>query len=1004
MTTTLLKSIQKARTPFETTVADADALSKFSELSRDQTFKGDRAKSAARLKHLHVCRVRSAIPRGRAARRWLARLRFTALRNPRLLAELGDVPFVHLLAPIAENCLLELLRRLRGNARRSAGRQYPWEGEPPIGLVRGLVHTLRDLSWRCFLEEFEAFRRQTGDASAYERFVRAQRESKDGGVVGKYPVLARILATACAQWIDHCHQLAARLRRDFTSPAARIDMGLSDRHHGGKSVAVVTLTNGERWVYKSRDLACEARFAELQTELNELLPHRPFLAHEIIERDGYGWAKFVEHRYCPPDRIDVFYHNAGSLLGLLHLLGTTDCHLENVRACGCHLVFIDAESLFSAAVKRDGAPADAAFDAEDTAIRTGMLPRWIFQGRAGETLATDFSALGALQGFPKLVKGPLWSGVNTDAMCVTLAFPASGAGEHLPGPTPRAFEFREEICAGYTEMLDLFARHRNVLVGTSGSIFERLAACAVRYIHRPTLAYRLIFENSLRPKYLKDGAVWAASLDLLSHAYLKDNGTADAWGLHREELAAMLRLDIPYFGLQADCPVLCDGRGEPLLRFARSAYVDATRRIASLDLGTVRLQAGIVRQALIASKPASPVGAAVRPFTGCQAADTCGADQCIEAALIVGNRLLTSPLIDQSIWLGLSYHHEGRRFQLGDIGPWFYGGTAGIAVFFAALARVGNEDRFRRAAGQVLDTTLGRLERAGYCLDARTGPCGALEGPPSILFALSLLDRLDPVGGYGERRAALLARMEPAHFIAERPPLDLVAGLAGAALVVGSLRREGVVGRDVFEVVHGRLAALAHGASVETGQRAGLSHGFSSGIFALAKALQSSPPDGVLAAVGQLIDAENVFFDPTQDAWPDMRSRPWRFTSTWCNGALGVRYAREAAAPYVPRAAADLDLAESALRRAGLPTEPTLCCGVAGHMISGDGIACFDEALRLRAAGIIDVLRAGDGLRLIPNVADDVQIPGLFLGESGVGYALLRAARPELVPNFLRFE
>src|SRR5690606_33615502 len=115
-----------------------------------------------------------------------------------------------------------------------------------------------------------------------------------------------------------------------------IDAGRSDPHSGGRTVHLLEFASGLRLVYKPRSLGVDRAFLEF---LDWLAlrgapvppPSSPTFVARVLDRGSHGWAEFVEHRECS-DRAAVrrYYRNSGSLLALVHALGGTDFHYENI--------------------------------------------------------------------------------------------------------------------------------------------------------------------------------------------------------------------------------------------------------------------------------------------------------------------------------------------------------------------------------------------------------------------------------------------------------------------------------------------------------------------------------------------------------------------------------------------------------------------------------------------------------------------------------------------------
>ena len=114
---------------------------------------------------------------------------------------------------------------------------------------------------------------QHSATTRYDQFIT---EMKTGGfrrLFEEKPVLLRLISTITRQWLDASREFVTRLdadlaavRRDILhscadSRVARIEGGLSDPHHGGRSVLIVELEDGSRVVYKPKDLRLDAALA-----------------------------------------------------------------------------------------------------------------------------------------------------------------------------------------------------------------------------------------------------------------------------------------------------------------------------------------------------------------------------------------------------------------------------------------------------------------------------------------------------------------------------------------------------------------------------------------------------------------------------------------------------------------------------------------------------------------------------------------------------------------------
>jgi lantibiotic modifying enzyme len=199
----------------------------------------------------------------------------------------------------------------------------------------------------------------TGPASGIHESFIAQMQS--GGLVQffeEYCVLARAVARLMVNWIDASAEFLTRLASDLDALRARfqpetelgkierLSAGLSDPHHGGRSVAIITFASGLSIVYKPKSLQTEEAYSQLLEWLNAAGTSLPLRGLNVLARPGYGWVAFVEHAAPADDLARArFYKRSGMLLCLFYLLESNDVHSENLIAAGEHPMLIDAETL-----------------------------------------------------------------------------------------------------------------------------------------------------------------------------------------------------------------------------------------------------------------------------------------------------------------------------------------------------------------------------------------------------------------------------------------------------------------------------------------------------------------------------------------------------------------------------------------------------------------------------------------------------------------------------------
>ena len=353
--------------------------------------------------------------------------------RPQELGELGCTePFVHIWRPAAAWALQTLQARCQHLQPQLQLTNAAW-----LNLGESLLERLCNTADQALWEQFNQRRTPgqmllahlgaKGDGTgepvheAYDHFVAEQLSSGYGLLLGEFPVLGRLLAVITELWLESSEEMLRRLaasrlelQQHFGIPAEallhKVQLGLSDPHRGGRAVAILSFGDVDgaeviKVVYKPKDMQVDQIYQHFLQTLNDASTLPPLRTLMVVSRDGYGFMEWVEHRPCSSnEELACFYTNAGRTMAVLHVLGCTDCHYENLIASGDQLVLIDTETLLEADLRdlisddaeTEDQPSDLQTSMQGSVLRSGLLPQWLMAG-AGKKRAFDISALGIQQ-------------------------------------------------------------------------------------------------------------------------------------------------------------------------------------------------------------------------------------------------------------------------------------------------------------------------------------------------------------------------------------------------------------------------------------------------------------------------------------------------------------------------------------------------------------------------------------------------------------------------------
>ena len=200
---------------------------------------------------------------------------------------------------------------------------------------------------------------------------------------------------------------------------------------------------------------------------------------------------------------------------------------------------------------------------------------------------------------------------------------------------------------------------------------------------------------------------------------------------------------------------------------------------------------------------------------------------------------------------------------------------------------------------------------------------------------------------------------------------------------------------------------------------AGFAHGAAGMAWALLKLAAATGQPRFRAVALEAIAYERSLYSPDARNWPDLRPSPssaqaaagaWpSFMTAWCHGAPGIGLARLHSRELLDGAPvrAEIEAAMETTTARGLGGSHCLCHGDLGN------VDLLLEARRLdgdrRWSTVIDHTAAGvlhdvERQRFLCGTPSGVESPGLMTGLAGIGYGLLRLARPGFVPSVLVLE
>jgi lantibiotic modifying enzyme len=288
-----------------------------------------------------------------------------------------------------------------------------------------------------------------------------------------------------------------------------------------------------------------------------------------------------------------------------------------------------------------------------------------------------------------------------------------------------------------------------------------------------------------------------------------------------------------------------------------------------------------------------------------------------------------------------------------------------------------------------------------------TCPIGAYEGLGSLIYLFSHIHALWHDPAQLALAEALLPILE--RCIEQDERLDIMGGAAGAIVSLLSLQQTSLwsqalpvalrCGEHLLRRLPARLAQHT--------LQPGFAYGLAGMAYSLLTLAEVSPDERLRQTALDLLARERSLFVPERRNWPRLVEQEREdFPVAWCHGASGIALARLGTLALLddPATRSEIALALQTTCEAGFGLNHALCHGDLGNLdvlLAAQQVLGRPEDELEVARRTAQVFESIERQGWITGVPLHRETPGLLTGLAGIGYELLRLARPKLVPSVL---
>lgn len=845
-----------------------------------------------------------------------------------------------------------------------------------------------------------------------------------------YPCLKRLIFETIYNFYVNYSELYKRYKSDYNElrtlmfeeelgNLVKVDASVSDSHHAGKTVAILHFENGQRIVYKPRNLRPECAYQRYISDIQRGCKMN-MKTFKIINHEKYGWEEYVEAQECTnKEEVENYYYRFGVLIFINYILNANDLHGENIIAAGEYPVIIDAETILDNVkyLSEKNARLTISSYIHESVLYSGLLPYYRFV-RKGKPV--NMGAINGTEGeeYPILV--PVVKEPGTSNMHYGYVHPVTHANNNLVkinGNFIKPDLYADQICNGFEDAYRYVMGNSSYFIENT-SIFEEMS---VRHLIQDTQRYSMILHTSYHPFFMQNGRDRNLFMGKMFSHYEQVQSDKGIVGAEIEE---MLHGDIPYFTLNTSKKSLFgnDGATEFTGYFEETSIERLKEKIKKMSRQQMEEQKRFIRISL------TDLNKSEKDMSVFNLERVSSKDESIDHSIIevaiekIANELLNSvkwgAKKTDANWLGISIIGESENpfWNIQPLNNYLYDGVAGIAVFLRAYAKVFNTSKFNDLSDAVENNIFMYTEEMLEGESVNNINTGVFSGEAGIVYTYLLLYEMTRNKIYldfAEKHAMIVGRA-----VINDASYDLMFGNAGALLVLIQLYKHtnNTTYLKIAEAAGNRLITVQERdgnqmggwiGSASENALSGFSHGAAGIVYALSKLWENTKDNNVYQSIILGLEFERSLYDDSHKNWRDRRKKTKDeiekygcFMTAWCHGAPGILLGRTKIYNILPEEFSknikdEMNIAVHTTLEKGMSNNPCLCHGSLGNteivkeyarLFKDESLLQYCKNVRKDIAKYI----CKDEYNFGRDYLYGYRIPGFMTGIAGMGYSLLR--------------
>ncbi|MCL1695624.1 MULTISPECIES: type 2 lanthipeptide synthetase LanM family protein [unclassified Lysinibacillus] len=845
-------------------------------------------------------------------------------------------------------------------------------------------------------------------------------------LINEYPVLFRLLITKVLNTKNFLKELLMRVQKDKYEIKSlfdvdipikeihHINLGSGDSHNNGKTVCVITFSEGRRLVYKPRSLELDEKFQNFLKWYNDkndtstkLVPFR------LINKKDYGWVEFIENSKCiNNDEVCAFYHRLGQLLAIVHIFNATDFHYENIIASGEYPFLIDLESLFHHTIMPDHHDSQspvinkALRIVRDSVVSTGVLPSTANINLNKKTIF-DLSGISDADNQITPFKEGFVKKINSDEIRIEKETFKIKGGSNLPrleGKDIFILDYLPNFSEGFECAYTFFYNNKKGLI----EILDGFSNVEVRKIFRDTMKYNKLLNMSYHPDFLRN------QIDreiLLSRLWVESKNEESIKKIVPYEIRDLVEGDIPYFSSSPGSYNIVTSDGTKHIPLYYKSGMDLCKeKIGKLNKEDCLYQLEIIHSTISAVYSKTDLN-----LVALNNNDDQDPNDLIFKVKVIGD-LIIEKAIKTGEGMELEYcwtsmvldGNDETNWKYSITGPGLYDGNTGIALFFCYLWKITGDEKYKKAAVATITPVRKLMTELNNRDDISIG---AFIGIGGILYTLHHLGEVLDNPVFIEEALAYSKKLPKS--IKNDQLYDVIGGSAGLLHVIINLY-EHTHQEFLLEIAKMLADHLVESAEpIKNGVAwlqpfkksdeayIGFSHGNAGIISALARFNKYGNNNEIVECIKKGLTYENFYYNPDKKNW--FSKHLDSYPIAWCHGAPGILLSRAMLLrENIHEVCGDIKNSLDFLSEEIGGDNYSLCHGQLGNLdillyvrkLLPEYFVEYDSIIN-------DVYQK---ICLEKNFKADLNTVGIMNGISSIGYGLLRLINSDSIPSVLALE